>query len=345
MTLINSVTGPIDSSELGVVLPHEHLVSDITPSFATSGDAWVDSLLSGPVTPELAWLLSEYPYNCLDNCRMDDLGAVLDELTGFAQVGGGTVIDLTSPHEGRSPDGLRDLSVKSGVNIVMGSGWYLESAETARMRTASVDELTDDLLADFRQTSCPPGVIGEIGISPGFTPAEERSLRAAAAAQLELHVPLFIHLPGWQRLGHQVLDVVLDQVGVRPGAVVLCHMDPSGHDLGYQQALAARGVYLEFDMIGMPYFYRGGGEGQSPPPEDTARAIVTLADKGWSDSILVSHDMGIKSMLTRNGGNGLRYVSTLFLDRLRRLGAPADAGTLFMEQNPRRLFETAAGHG
>ena len=343
MATISTVTGPIDSAQLGMVLPHEHLVSDISPSFALSGDDDIDAMLDRPVAPDLAWLLSQYPYNSRDNCRMDDVAAVLDDLSGFAQIGGGTVVDLTSANEGRSREALAQLSSQSGVNIIMGSGWYLESSETPRMRSATVDELTTDLLTDFRESPFPPGVIGEIGISPGFTAAEERCLRAAAQAQTELHVPLFVHLPGWERHGHRVLDIVLDQIGVQPGAVVLCHMDPSGADPDYQRSLADRGIFLEFDMIGMPYFYRGAGEGQSPSPEETARAVAGLLQHGIGEQILISHDMGIKSMLTKNGGNGLRYVSTMFIERLHRLGCPDDVRTRLMEANPRRLFEGAAG--
>ena len=82
--------------------------------------------------------------------------------------------------------------------------------------------------------------------------------------------------------------------------MVLCHMDPSGEDLAYQRAVADRGVWLEFDMIGMPFFF--AGEGQSPAPEQTAAAIGALVVDGYGDQLLLSHDMALKSMWTRNGG-------------------------------------------
>lgn len=342
MVAVQTVRGPVDSATLGVLLPHEHLVSDISPSYAPSGDPGIDEMLSAPVGPELAWLLQDYPYNSRDNCRMDDQEAVLSELRHFRELGGSTVIDLTGAHEGRDPQALRQLSGESGTNIVMGSGWYLESSESLRMRTAPVDGLVDDLLRDFRETEIPPGVIGEIGVSPRFTAAEERTLRAAGICQRELKVPLFIHLPGWMRHGHRVLDIVLDEIGVDPAAVVLCHMDPSGEDAAYQRGLADRGAFLEFDMIGMPYWYRGAGEGQSPNPEQTALAITGLLAAGHQDQILVSHDMGIKSMLRKNGGHGLSYVPLLFPDRLIRLGSSPDIARHLMQDNPRRLFEAAA---
>ena len=71
-----------------------------------------------------------------------------------------------------------------------------------------------------------PGIIGEIGVGLNFTASERMTLHAVSMAQPRIGVPLTIHLPGWQRRAHEVLDVVLGH-GVDPRAVVLCHMDPS----------------------------------------------------------------------------------------------------------------------
>ena len=40
-------------------------------------------------------------------------------------------------------------------------------------------------------------------------------------------------------------------------------MNPSLHDLDYQAALARRGAFLEYDMIGMDYYY-ADQQAQSP---------------------------------------------------------------------------------
>ncbi|MFD0854183.1 phosphotriesterase-related protein, partial [Actinomadura adrarensis] len=164
--------------------------------------------------------------------------------------------------------------------------------------------------------------------------------RAACRAQRETGVPLYVHLPGWQRRAHEVLDIVLDEYGVAPGAVVLCHMDPSGGDPGYQNSVADRGVWLEFDMVGMPFLYPG--EGQSPAPHETARAVTGLIQRGHAGRLLLSHDVFLKGMLTRFGGNGFRYVPTLFVQRLTELGTDPRVAHDLLHRNPTRLFETAA---
>ena len=48
-----------------------------------------------------------------------------------------------------------------------------------------------------------------------------------------------------------------------------------------------------------------------------------LVEAGFLDRILLSHDVFLKMMLTRYGGNGYAYVLRHFLPRLERHGATA----------------------
>ncbi|RNL87596.1 phosphotriesterase family protein [Halostreptopolyspora alba] len=337
---VRTVAGELPSDRLGLTLTHEHLANDLRASVATPGPGR-EFLTSARVGPDLAWLLREDPYACRDNCVLDDVDAVVSDLATFADAGGRSVIDLTPPGIGRDPAALREIAERSGLNVIMGSGWYLQRFHPDHLARASVDALVTELLADLREGDGPrPGVIGEIGVSPDFTSSERTALRAACVAQRAAAVPLFVHLPGWQRRGHEVLDIVLEQEGVAPGAVVLCHMDPSGGDPGYQRAIAERGVWLEFDMVGMPF--RFPGEGQAPPPSRTAKAVRALVDAGHAGQLLLSHDVFLKSMLTRHGGNGFGYVPVLFAQRLREEGVAEAIVRRLLTQNPRGLFEAAA---
>ena len=338
--IVQTVTGSVDSSELGLVLPHEHLHNDASVAYSESPDPTVAQLLSGPISAQHAWLLHDNPYHSADNCRVDDAVAVLSDLKAFADNGGSTIVDLTPPGIGRRPEILERYSHESDVRVVMGSGWYLEPTHPAEVASLGVDGLASGLIAEFTCDDGPrPGVIGEIGVSPSFTTAEAKALRAACVAQREVDVPLFVHLPGWQRRGHEVLDIVIDEMGVEPSAVVLCHMDPSGNDPDYQCALGDRGVYLEFDMIGMPFEFPG--EGQSPSPADTALAVAGLIGGGYRQQLLLSHDLFLKSMLRAFGGNGLAYVPVSFAARLVRSGIDPQHVSSLMRDNPRSLFESA----
>lgn len=165
------------------------------------------------------------------------------------------------------------------------------------------------------------------------------TLVAAAMTQRETGVPLLIHLPGWQRRAYEVPDIVFAQ-GVDPAAVVLCHVDPSGKDLTYQREVADRGVWLEFDMIGMQFNFPG--EGQSPSVEDTADAVAGLHADGFGGQLLLSHDVFLKGMWTRNGGNGYAFVPTAFLPRLTDRGIPAQDAHDLLVANPATVFTSAA---
>ena len=127
------------------------------------------------------------------------------------------------------------------------------------------------------------GLIGEIGVSSDFTEDERKSLRGAARAQARTGLPLMVHLPGWFRLGHAVLDLA-EAEGADPSRTILCHMNPSWDDQAYQRSLAARGAFIEYDMIGMDYFYADQGV-QCPSDDEAAQGILALIEAGFADRI------------------------------------------------------------
>ncbi|PZF62060.1 phosphotriesterase [Curtobacterium sp. MCBD17_034] len=342
---VHTVTGEVGSDELGFTLPHEHLLNSIEAGGITPDPAFPE-LFDQPVTPDLAWLLRDHPYACRDNCALDHPDDVAPELDHFASLGGTTLVEVTSEGQGRDRSGLAALSRRTGVQIIAGGGWYLERFHPERTATDPVDVLAEYLLSDHREDRDPSeprsGVIGEIGVSPAFTKREEQGLRAACRVQRETGLPMYIHLPGFVRHGGRVLDVVLTEEGVPPAAVVLCHVDPSGEDPDYQRSLADRGVFLEFDMIGMPYRFTLPGEGDSPSVAQTARAIGRLVTDGFGERLLFSHDLFLKGMLRKNGGNGLAFIPAVFLQRLIDDGLDAHTVLGVNTRNVRALFELAA---
>ncbi len=340
-----TVTGPVTTSELGLTLTHEHLVNDIRSAVTAPDDPELRFLREAKTSADIAWLLRDQPYSCLDHCVLDEPDVMLADLAAFAAAGGKSIVDVTPAGIGRDPQRLRMFAERTGLRIIMGSGWYLQRFHPDRLASTGERDLAAELTGEFDsgvgETGVRPGVIGEIGVSPDFTADERKALRAAARAQRATGVPLYVHLPGWQRRGHEVLDVVVGEYGVPPGAVVLCHLDPSGADPDYQNSLADRGVWLEFDMIGMPFRYPG--EGQSPAPEQTAVAVRDLIRRGHADRLLLSHDVFLKSMLTAYGGNGFCYVPRSFTRRLVEHGVAEHTAADLLHTNPARLFEFAAG--
>ncbi len=336
--MVETVRGPVDVDALGVTLMHEHLLVDASAWFRKPEEATKRAIAHSLVRMEVLGALRNDPFLCLDNCRLLDEEAAIDEVSRFRHAGGCTVVDPTCRGIGRDPRALQRISRATGLHVVMGAGYYLEPSHPQHVGDMSVEAVAEEIERDVVEgiEGVRAGIIGEIGVSKDFTPEEEKVLRGAARAQGRTGVPLEVHLPGWERRGSQVLDVVAEE-GADLARTILCHMNPSGEDLEYQVGLAERGAWLEYDMIGMDFYY-ADQEAQSPSDEENARALLRLRDAGLLGSVLISQDVFIKIQLVRYGGTGYAHILDHFVPRLRRHGfTQLDIDTLLVD-NPRRVF-------
>jgi phosphotriesterase-related protein len=338
MKSVMTVLGPIAPDQLGVTLMHEHLLLDATPWFKEPEPGSRRGLAHRPVSIELLGLLRNDPFLCRDNCELLDEDVATEEVRRFRLAGGDSVVDPTCRGIGRDPLALQRISRATGLHVVMGAGYYLEPAHPRHVRDMSLTAIAEEIERDVvvGVDGVRAGIIGEIGISKDFTPEEEKVLRAAARAQKATGLPLEVHLPGWERHGGRVLDTV-EAEGADLRRTVLCHMNPSGEDFTYQTALAERGAWLEYDMIGMDFFY-ADQQAQSPSDEENARAIGRLRDAGLLGSVLISQDVFVKIQLVRYGGTGYAHVLEHFVPRLIRHGFTGDDVRLLLVDNPRHLF-------
>lgn len=343
---VSTVTGPVAIADLGMTLMHEHLFGGLPEAVHTGVRSFSRRMSAEKVSAANAWMLREDPYSNADNCLLDDEDATVEELGLYVAAGGRTVV-CNSTGIGRNPDALVRTAKRTGLNVVMGAGWSLAhgaddsigDADPATFAAALIAEFDEGVVLDDGR-SISPGIIGEIGVGPNFTASERTTLVAASMAQPACRVPLLIHLPGWQRRAHEVLDVV-ESYDVDLSSVVLCHMDPSGKDTAYQREVASRGAWIEFDMIGMLFNYPG--EGQSPSVEDSAIAIAGLIADGFGEQLLLSQDVGLKGAWTRHGGNGYAYIPNAFLARLVELGVEPTVAADLLTKNPAALFTNALG--
>lgn len=341
MTMVTTVRGPVAAADLGICLTHEHVLNDVTSWWHPTSSIGLDpeAFAHKKVGIEDVWDLKHDPFGNLDNCRLDDLELAIEEVARFAALGGGTLVDATGLGTGRNLAALRSVSEQTGVNIIAGTGFYLEASHPSFVATSTADQLAELIITDIRvgEAGIRPGIIGEIGVSDRFTAEERKSLVAACLAQRETGLPMQIHLPGWFRLGHEVLDLVEAQ-GVDPRSVVLCHMNPSGADRAYQRGLIGRGAWVQYDMIGSELFYADQGV-QCTSDEEDAQHVAELVDAGDGQRVLLSSDIFLKSLLRRYGGPGYGHVLQYFVPRLRRYGLDAEAIQQLLVHNPRSLFE------
>jgi phosphotriesterase-related protein len=344
---VQTVLGEIASGELGVTLMHEHLLIDIGALFHAppKQDVQRTEAAESAMAPRFTALLRDDPFGSRDNLVLGDVPVAIEEVRVFADAGGSTIVDPTGEDMGRNPRALQEISRAAGVNVVMGCGHYLSALHPQALESATDDDLEEEIVADIREgvdgTGIRAGIIGEIGVSRAFTRSEERVLRAAARAQAVTGVPLLIHLPGWKRYGPRVIDIVEEEGGSAAGTV-LCHMNPSHLDRPYQRGLVERSAWIEYDMIGMDWYYADADE-QCPSDEELARSVAALIADGCLERLLFSSDVFLKMMLTRFGGNGYAHVLRSFLPRLKRHGVREDMLDTLVRANPRAVFEAARG--
>jgi predicted metal-dependent phosphotriesterase family hydrolase len=307
---VMTVSGPIPPERVGFALPHEH------------------TKISLRQIPGLDWEMTG-----------DEL-SVADELSDFRRRGGSTLVDLTLPGVGRDPERLRRLTSRTGVQIVMGCGWYrgpFYPAE-ARIDQRSVDDLAGELVAEFErgvgETGVRPGIIGEIGTDkPWVSALEERVHRAAGRAARRTGMAITTH--GVQSpVGRDQLAILLDE-GVDPGRVVIGHAD-SWPDLDHYLAILERGANLEFDRLGNRF-----------SPMDEAREpriielLVELLDRGFGGQILLSQDVSHDMQLKVNGGFGYTYLQQHFLPAMRTAAVGEGELERMTIDNPRRILTLA----
>jgi phosphotriesterase-related protein len=255
------------------------------------------------------------------------------ELKAFSDLGGTCLADLTPPSLGRDPAGLAALSRRSGVAIVMSTGWYTDSSlpPEDRLDRRTTSDIAGQLIAEITggdpQTGIRPGIIGEFGpVGRWLSPMDERLHRAYARAQKATGVPLSTH--AWRcDVGLAQLDL-LEEEGVDPRRVAIGHCD-SWPVLAYWQRIAERGAYVQLDNLSLH------------PPAVTqllVRLVRELVELGYAERLLLSHDMAQAEELTSLGGHGLTYVSEHFLPALAAAGVPPEAVAAMTVSNPRTLL-------
>src|SRR3954467_598095 len=167
------VNGPVDPDELGITLTHEHVFLDLRPAYAIPPKSEADrEFVEGPLTIEKLGRMKR-DFGCVhDALLLDDPELALPEVREFVRLGGRTIVDVTPngihvQKEGFRPQALLDLSRDSGLNIVLGSGYYVHHTHPPDMGERSVESLTEELLHELHEgiggTGVRPGVIGEIG--------------------------------------------------------------------------------------------------------------------------------------------------------------------------------------
>lgn len=339
MSEVMTVLGPVESSKLGVTLPHEHVFIDLSCLWQQPVDPARAFLVDAPVETANRGLLMCDPYHARDNMLLNDRELAVTELARFKSIGGSTVVDLSTRPLGPHPLQLKEVALRTGLNIVAGTGFYTQRAHPAHVHNATVSDLAkemiDDLTVGFPETPIRAGVIGEIGTSSPIHADEAKVLQAVALVHRETRAAINIHLAVFGGEGRNVLDL-LEAHGVNPCFVALSHLDELP-DETYHFSLAERGCFLEFDCFGSEVYF---DEENMREPSDAERidALLRLLEYGYEHQLLLSQDVCTKTHLRRYGGMGYDHVLRSIVPRLRSRGVQQSTIDNMLIHNPARFL-------
>ena len=350
-----TVNGPLDPGDLGSTIMHEHLFIDLWKDKAPAFNA--------PVTEAALWdqkltlenlHLARDQKRIKDNYILADVAIATQEAAEFRKWGGGTIVDVTSIGLGRDPLALRQVANGTGLNVVMGAGWYQKVYHPPDMDQRTVEDLTDEIIRDItvgvNNTGIRSGIIGEVGINGNpITPNEVKSIRASARASRATGAAISFHAGGFNREKLKVAAMVGEEGGDL-NRTIFGHSDSYAGDLDLLLDLLKMGVYIQFDLIGRmnapvaflpPPERVGPGAFQYAMTALVADAIPKLIAAGYEDKVLLSHDVCTKVQLKSYGGTGYSFVLEKFLPHLRTQGVTEEQARKLVVDNPKRVLTFA----
>lgn len=346
---VMTVTGPVAPEELGVTNPHEHLIID----FLTVGEeaqkshqmAFADRAGKADRWEEPLSLRNYYearrnPFLFRETLQLVDVEDATEAATEYKEAGGGCIVDLTPIGVGRNPDGLREISERSGIKVVMGTGYYVVDYHPEEIADLDEGAIYEQIRRDLEEgdpSGVRPGIIGEIGLVWPVAERERTVLRAAARLQADTGYCLTIH-PGRDQAAPMEAIRIVEEAGGDPTRTIIDHLDRTIFDTADFLELAKTGCYMEQDLFGLETSYYPVGAIDMPNDAIRVDKIMALAEAGHMEQILVSLDIDTRARLTKYGGEGYQHIIENVTPIMRRRGLTDDDINTMLKDNPQRAL-------
>lgn len=253
---IMTVLGPIQVKQMGVTLPHEHVLVDFIGAELVSRDRYDADQAIQVILP------------------------YLDQVQKF---GLQTFVDCTPAYVGKDPLLLKTLAEITGIQMLTNTGYYggrdgvfLPAHAFRETADQLAERWVNDWLNGIKDTGIRPGFI-KTAVNPtaSLSPIDRKLIHAAARAHLQTGLTIASHTvagPVFEELE------ILRAEGVDPSAFIWVHAngDP---DMRRHVAAAELGAWVEFD-----------GVGELVEPDVTR--LVNMKAHGLLAHVLLSHDAG-----------------------------------------------------
>lgn len=319
MTTVPTVTGTVDSADLGKVLVHEHV-------FVVGEE-----------------FRQNYQGDWDEEAKIADAVRDLDELKGL---GIDTILDPTVLGLGRYIPRIQKIAAQTDLNVVVATGIYTYNEIPFQFHYSGPGLLFDipepmtelfvkDLTEGIADTGVRAGFLKCAIEEQGMTPGVERVMRAVAQAHVRTGAPITVHTNPHTRSGLEAQRVLREE-GVDLSKVVIGHSGDST-DLDYLTQVADAGSLLGMDRFGLDVLLPFG---------DRVNTIVELVKRGYAEKVVIAHDASCfidwfdpqaKEQVAPKWN--FRHISLDVIPALLEGGLRQDDIDTILVKNPRRYFE------
>jgi phosphotriesterase-related protein len=326
MPQVETVRGPIDTSELGRTYMHEHvfvLTPDVQQNYP---DEWGN--------------------------EDDRVADAVTKLKALADQGIRTIADPTVIGLGRYIPRIQRIAEQvPALQIVAATGCYTYNdvpwffhyrgpALGADLPDPMVDMFVHDITDGIAGTEVKAAFLKCAIDHQGMTPGVARVMRAVARAHRQTGAPITVHTHPGSQSGLAVKQLLCDEEGVDPTRVVLGHSGDSA-DVEHLAELAGHGFILGMDRFGINL---------ETTFEARADTVVDLCRRGFAHQMVLSQDASCyidwidPNVFAALPQWNYLHIANDVLPYLREQGVTEEQIDAMLVDTPRRYFENSSAY-
>ncbi len=256
MATVQTVQGPVEADQLGLVLGHEHV-------------RFRDEAVA-----------AEWPERYDEQAELD---AALQAVQAAKSRGVQTIVDPTAMFGGRDVRFMKRVADETGVSIVACTGIYSYDYLPHYFENRDTDTMAEHFVADLERgvqgTDIRAAFLKCAADAAGVTEHVEKIHRAVARASLQTGAPIMAHSMPAVGTGPRQVAIFKDE-GVDMARVQIAHCGDTD-DVGYIQGLIDEGVYVGLDRYGLEMFL---------PIDKRNATAAELLRRGHAEQLIISQD-------------------------------------------------------
>ena len=320
MAFINTASGRIETSELGVTLMHEHV-------FVLSSE-----------------IMQNYPERWGD--EEERVAEAITRLNELKSRGVDSIVDLTVIGLGRYIPRIQRVAAETKINIIVATGLYTYNDIPFYFHYQGpgtpfdgpepmVEMFIRDIEKGIADTGVRAGILKCATDKQGITPGVERVLRAVAQAHRATGVPISTHTHARTRRGLEQ-QLIFAEEGVDLSRVIIGHSGDTT-DLDYLEELILNGSYLGMDRFGIDTILSF---------EDRVNTVATMCKRGHADKMVLSQDAACFNDWFPGGSAAqvlpqwsFVHIHNDVIPALKARGVTDEHLKTMLVDNPKKIFE------